>query len=73
LRQQPYERELALNPAAAIAGASKVAFVTAEAISHGDTASSRGHRPAAATAAATAAAATATSASASGDPAAVTA
>ena len=47
-----YERELALNPAAAITGASKVAFVTADAISHGDTASSRGHRPAAPAAAA---------------------
>ena len=54
-----------MNGPAAITGASKVAFVTAEAISHGDTASSRGHRPAAAAAAA----ATATSASASGDPA----
>ena len=48
----PEVRELALNPAAAISGASKVAFVTAEAISHGATASSRGHRSATATAAA---------------------
>ena len=35
-----------MNAAAAITGASSVAFVTAEATSHGDTASSRGHRPA---------------------------
>jgi hypothetical protein len=54
-----------VEPRAAITGASSVAFVTAEAISHGDTASSPGHRPATAAAAA----ATATSASASGDPA----
>ena len=54
-----------MNPRAAITGDSSVAFVTADAISHGDTASSRGHRAAAAAAAA----ATATSASASGDPA----
>ena len=60
-----HERELALNARAAITGAIKVAFVTADAISHGDTVSSSGHRPAAAAAAA----ATATSASASGDPA----
>ena len=61
----PHERELPLNPRAAITGASSVAFVTADAISHADTASSPDHRPATAAAAA----ATATSASASGDPA----
>ena len=50
---------------AAITGASRVAFVTADTISHGDTMNSSGHRAAAAAAAA----ATATSASAGGDPA----
>ena len=53
-----------LNSRATITGASRPAFVTAHATSHGDTVSSPGHRPAAAAAAA----ATATTASASGDP-----
>ena len=42
------ERELALKARAAITGASRVAFVTADTISHGDTMNSSGHRAVAA-------------------------